>query len=182
MKEAVAKDLPLRDDAILMSLGRYWSERRQGRDMPDRADVDALTMPRRVLANVGLAELSDGGRRIKYRLVGTEIVNRLGVDFTGRYVSEVMNGSYRLYITSMFRAVFEHRAPLYSEGTFRQDRRNMSRTRRLLLPLTRGGDKVEMVLLGQTWPPSDHTEQQPLLCLLDGGTFEETLRHLITFP
>lgn len=175
----VERRQPLRDDPILLAVAQYWAERCNGREFPDRADVDPLTMPRRILPHLGLVELSDGGRRGRYRLVGTEIVDRLGQDFTGRYVSEVMSSDYNLFMTSMFRAVFEYRAPLYSESQFRCEHA-LSRTRRLLLPLSRGSQRVDQILIGQTWPSSDYTETRPLICILDGGgTFEETLREVV---
>jgi hypothetical protein len=178
---SIERRRPLREDPILLALAQYWVGRRNGRDFPDRADIDPLAMPRSILPHLSLAEISDGGRRARYRLVGTEIVNRLGQDFTGQQVSEVMTGDYHLFITSMFRGVCEYRAPLYSESQFRCEVA-LSRTRRLLLPLScnRSG-RVDQVLMGQTWPPSDYTEMRPLICVLDaGGTFEETLREVVS--
>lgn len=180
MHLSIERRQPLRADPILLALAQYWGGQRQGRDFPDRADIDPLGMPRCILPHLSLVEISDGGRRARYRLVGTEIVNRLGQDFTGRYASEVMTGDYHLFITSMFRAVYEYRAPLYSESQFRSNMA-LSRTRRLLLPLgCNRSNRVEQVLIGQTWPPSDCTEMQPLVCVLDAdGTFEETHREVV---
>jgi hypothetical protein len=183
LHQVIERRQPLRADPILLALAQYWAAQRQGRDFPDRAEIDPLGMPRSILPHLCLAEISDGGRQARYRLVGTEIVNRLGLDFTGRHASEVMTGDYHTFITSMFRAVCEYRAPIYSESQFRSDMA-LSRTRRLLLPLGRNhGSRVELVLMGQTWPPSDCTEMQPLVCVLEaGGTFEETLRQVISIP
>jgi hypothetical protein len=178
---SIERRRPLRDDPVLLALAQYWAERRNGREFPDREDIDPLAMPRSILPHLSLAEISDGGRRARYRLVGTEIVSRLGQDFTGREVADVMSGDYHLFITSMFRAVHEYRAPLYSESQFRCELA-LSRTRRLLLPLSRNrSGRVDQILMGQTWPPSDYTEMQPLICVLDaGGTFEETLREVVS--
>src|SRR5919109_4383974 len=68
-----------------VALYQYWNARRGIRPMPTRADIDPAEMrqwlPRLMLVDVG----QDAGS-FTYRLVGTQIVDLLGVNPTGRLV------------------------------------------------------------------------------------------------
>ncbi len=55
--------------------------------MPRRRDIDPTEIPR-LLPNLQITELIDGGARIRYRLTGTAIVNAYGADLTGKYFQE----------------------------------------------------------------------------------------------
>src|SRR3546814_19752127 len=77
--------LPFADDRILLNLAAYWSARRNGQVLPQRSDIDPLDMPRRLLPHLVLAEPAGGSDgAIRFRLVGTELVKRIGRDATGK--------------------------------------------------------------------------------------------------
>src|SRR5512134_751440 len=98
-------DVPelLAADPILGALYRYWNRRRGRRRMPDRRDIDPLELGPKLLPHVGLMDIVDGGARVRYRLLGTAIVERWGSDPTGKFMDEVMSGSYRDYIHGLYR-------------------------------------------------------------------------------
>jgi hypothetical protein len=89
------------------------------------------------------------GDRVRYRLVGTELVRRFGRDFTGQYMDELMAGSYLAFIDDLFRKMREHRAPVFSESPYRWDVAGHRLTRRIFLPL--GDTEARMSLIGQTF-------------------------------
>ena len=143
---------PLDNDALLIALHAYWDYQRRGRAVPDRADIDPVDIGAGLLPNVGLVDVIDGGARFRNRLVGTAIVERWGFEITGRFLDEIMpEGDYREFIHELYRDVCRHRAPVYSASLFRWDVGTYMVTRRLYLPLTRGGEDVTMILVGQTF-------------------------------
>lgn len=62
----------------------HYTGLRAGGAMPTRAQIDPLDIPRAVLPSVYLLEPTDGYSDWIYRLIGTEIVERFGVDRTGQ--------------------------------------------------------------------------------------------------
>ncbi len=94
------------------ALLRYWRSLRQGRDIPAYTDIDPLDM-RFALGSLALAETVDGGLDFRYRVYGTDLVDRSGYDLTGRYASDVPCFLASFFI-ACYRAVSRRRAPLYA--------------------------------------------------------------------
>lgn len=113
-----------------------------------RDDFDPADLPR-LLKHLILADVGDGGRSIRYRVVGTEIVAAHGLDYTGLTVQELTDGATLEYTYALYARVVAERLPVYSEGRFRWSEREYRLTRRLHLPLSRNGSGVDMVLAGQ---------------------------------
>ena len=90
---------------------RYWRSLRQGRDIPAYADIDPLDM-RFALGSLALAESVDGGADYRYRVYGTDLVDRSGVDLTGRRVSDIPCFLAPFFVAS-YRAISIRRLPLY---------------------------------------------------------------------
>src|SRR5215470_982711 len=67
-----------------VALYQYWNARRGIRLMPSRADIDPVEM-RQWLPRIMLVDVDPEGK-FTYRLVGTQIVDLLGVNPTGRPV------------------------------------------------------------------------------------------------
>lgn len=149
-------------DPVLLSLFRYWDEQRGARTMPERRDIDPIGIGSRVLKSVALVEFV--GERVRYRLVGTEIVRRFGRDFTGQYMDELMTGSYLAFINDLFRKMREHRAPVFSESPYRWDVAGHRLTRRIFLPL--GDTDARMSLIGQTFGEGYPITDQPKVLIL----------------
>ena len=137
-------------DRRLRDLYDFWLARRGDRPAMPRDDLDPTQIPA-LLKNLVLADVTDGGRTIRYRLVGTEVVAAHGLDYTGMTVEELTRGSTLTFTHQLYRVVVGQSVPVYSEGRFRWEDRDYHLTRRLHLPLTRSGEIVDMVLLGQVF-------------------------------
>lgn len=137
-------------DRRLQSLYDYWLVRRGDRPVMLRDDFDPADLPR-LLKYLILADVGDGGRAVRYRVVGTEIVAAHGLDYTGLTVQELTSGPTLDYTYALYGAVVDGRLPVYSEGRFRWSEKEYRLTRRLHLPLSRDGDGVDMVLAGQVF-------------------------------
>jgi hypothetical protein len=127
----------------------YWHAKRQGDRLPARADIDPADL-RHLLPRLALIDvLREGdGLAFRYRLTGTEIVNRAGRDPTGKRFDELYRGDYLQTATATYRQVVETGRPHTSDRVYPlvPGREYMSYDR-LLLPLANDGVTVDMVML-----------------------------------
>ena len=86
--------------ARLRQLHDYWNQRRAGRRMPARADIDPLDIPR-LLPNLLLIDVETGSGRLKVRVAGTHVVEMYGSDYTGRYLDEIDFGDRRAAVRAL---------------------------------------------------------------------------------
>jgi hypothetical protein len=73
----------------------YWQSKRTDGQLPLRSQIDPIEMPR-LLPYLMLIEVIDG--RIRYRLVGTQVVANAGYDFTGRHLDELKFANRDFYL------------------------------------------------------------------------------------
>lgn len=78
----------LSDSPPLASFFAYWSSKRRGDDIPERAAIDPIELKAH-LGNLLIVEPTDGGTDFRYRLVGTKITEINGRDYTGWTVRQV---------------------------------------------------------------------------------------------
>jgi hypothetical protein len=136
-------------EPLLLSALAYWDRKRGGRILPERRDVDPLELDRRLLPQLLLIEI-DGGR-YRFRLVGTEIVRRLGFDPTGRHVEDVLSGAYREHVLAINRTLVATRRPIASQSLHRWDDDGHGVTRRVAMPLANAVGDVAMLLVAQVF-------------------------------
>lgn len=160
----------LSEEPILLNLFTYWDQKRNGRALPDRRDIDPTEMPPTILPHLALMELFPGDR-IKLRLVGTEIVRQHRRDNTGRFADEYLKGDYLAYLTALYVELRTKRLPMFSESIFRHVDTHLETTR-LILPLTRGGTEVRIALMGQVFRYPGGSTGAPITQPLDAGSVE----------
>ena len=154
-------------DERLEAFHAYWRSRRGERAMPRRADIDPIGMDPRLLPNVMLTEVIDGGARFRFRLVGTGAVSGIGADLTGRYVDEVNESDrYRDYITGLYRRVVERRLPVFSMSIYARPAdagEARHTTQRLMCPLSTDGSVVDLVFTCQVFAHASPAAEFPRL-------------------
>jgi len=156
-----------------MALYTYWLSKRGERAMPSRADIDPGEF-RALLPHVLLVDVIEKGADVRYRLVGTELERELGRAVTGRLLGELVSGAYLDYMRSLYRRVITERVPVYSANSFDDGRTGFAliadfkRTYRLMLPLSRDGETVDMVLCGQLFE-AIRDRDEPEVLLVDRG-------------
>ena len=102
--------------ADLVPLYRYWDQKRGGRRMPRRADIDpAELVP--FLPALMIVDVVGDERRYVYRLVGTREVDARGRDPTGRPVGEAFIGSSREKVLANYDRVQLTGQPHIDTGT-----------------------------------------------------------------
>lgn len=137
--------------ATLSALFRYWDEKRNGRAMPARREIDPIEMGPRLLPHLMLCELAEGGARIRFRLVGTLLVKRLGYDPTGKWHADLPKSDYLDFLVRMVRLSYAEAAPIFADSTFRWGAKNRLDAHHLLLPLTTDNPDGGIVMVGTAY-------------------------------
>ena len=128
-------------------LVNYWLQARGVRDMPKHADIDAAAM-RAILPHVQILEVIDGGRRFYTRTSGSAARHALGYDPTGSFLDEYPAGSVRKRSVRALRQVVSTAAPAVDVATKMTVPEGAACCETVMLPLSRDGRTVDMVLCG----------------------------------
>lgn len=180
--------LPFADDRILLNLAAYWSAKRSSNPLPVRSAIDPLDMPRRLLPHLALVESAGQETSIRFRLVGTELVQRFGRDATGKTSRDLYGDcDYRRYLEQIYTDVMERAQPLYIDHTRRFTAEGSGRVRRLLLPVAGESGHANIVLSTISWNSIDPAGYQPTppkqrqisVEALEKGVLQATLRGLL---
>ncbi len=132
-------------DAVLCQALDYWREKRDGRAMPGRRDIDPVEL-RSILPHLQITEVIDGGIRFRYRLVGTAIVEAFGAEFTGKFVDELVSGQRDSFVHSCYRAVCASRRPAFVRSKYVTIKDVDLTANRVLLPLSPDETRIDQIL------------------------------------
>lgn len=141
----VSDILPGIEDERLRRLLAYWESKRQGRRFPARADLDPLDF-HYLLGWISLLEVTNNPRRFRYRLNGSLLVERFGVDMTGKYLDEFPQPEFRELLEKMWGAAVEAGGPVHEFNNRIIDRHRYE-FETLRLPLAANGETVDMLLV-----------------------------------
>jgi hypothetical protein len=128
-----------------VALYQYWNARRGIRPMPTRNDIDPMGM-RQWLPRITLVDVSPDGARFTYRLVGTQIVDLLGIDPTGQPIESAWPFEEAAPLLEAYRAVVETRAPAFCQQICRWREDQKPSAWAVRLPLSSDGKRVDVVL------------------------------------
>jgi hypothetical protein len=148
-------------DARLNELLAYWESRRGKRPFPLRRELDPAEIPK-LLPHLLLVEAV--GDRWRYRLVGTEVERRFGCRMGGCYIDELMHGDYLKYMQSLYDRIRRTEAPVHTQSAYAN---GLFDTERLMLPLSRDGTALDMVLAGQVFRFSSAVDRATVLVTQD---------------
>ncbi len=130
-------------DPILGAALGYWRAKRGKRFMPARRDIDPVEVPT-LLPNLQLIEIVDG--RYRFRLVGSELVNAYGSDYTRQYADEFFEGARARNILEVYEIVKVTRQPAFMRSRYETPRGLTLVANRLYLPLSADSLDVNMIL------------------------------------
>jgi hypothetical protein len=158
---------PVDLDVRLDEFFHYWRRVCGDRSMPRRADIDPTEIPWRLLPNLFMTDVVDGGARFRYRLIGTEAVSAIGSDPTSHYIDEInLSPGYLNYLTGLYRRVVGERLPLFSMSHYFKPGTPVGgyhATQRLMSPLSSDGVTVDIVLTCQIFTIAPHELEFPSL-------------------
>lgn len=131
---------------ILRKLFIYWDGKRGQQAYPRRADVDPIEIPM-LLPYVILVDAVADSADFIFRVAGTMVTEASGMELTGKRL-RLLPLSPIGTIVAEFSQVIESAEPRYSAGPLTNPLDQYDRVERLLLPLTKTGEKVEQILGG----------------------------------
>ncbi|MBI3452308.1 MAG: PAS domain-containing protein [Rhodospirillales bacterium] len=135
--------------AQLSFLQDYWRRLPREDDLPHIRSIDPVDM-RPALGYIMLVDLCNDGWDFIYRLYGSRVAERCGVDMTGRRASEIDNGNYAsIFFLSIYRAVAARRLPIFTEHyPLSKIRPSITVWSRLILPLVGDDGSIVRFLVG----------------------------------
>lgn len=123
----------------------FWHALARRGTWPDWQAVDKITL-KPWMGWLVVYDVVDGGADFRYRLVGAEIVDRAGIDHTGKFVSESAFADDNNVFLSTLRDLQAAGAPRWIDQPI-STRRGMSMVYdRLCLPFANGGDDLGLWL------------------------------------
>jgi hypothetical protein len=139
----------------IRDLAAYWKTKRRGRRAPSRRDIDPAEL-RVCLPNIFMLDVVEPGRRppagsvrdrrFKVRLAGTEIVNLVGEDHTGRFLDETIPADGYPTLRQEIEDVVSHFVFRYRINALACRDRSYAQYHGLMLPLSDDQKHVNVVL------------------------------------
>lgn len=130
----------------VIELATYWRSLAPAGELPHRNQFDPRSIPR-LLPHIMMAEFEKAPFRVRYRLVGTALVEVHGFDFTGCYLDELNFGpSDREDWIGYDRQLMLTAQPVYGYGTTPRESRAAVKFQFGSFPLTLGGGEVDQLV------------------------------------
>jgi hypothetical protein len=101
----------------VLALDAWWRAKAGSRPLPDRTDLDPSEITQ-LLPYVLISEVVCPFR-VRYRLLGTEVVQIAGMDFTGCYLDELIPPGDEEAWMDNYRLCFDSACPVYGLSTVR---------------------------------------------------------------
>jgi hypothetical protein len=124
---------------------RYWEEKRGGRPMPSRSDIDPVEL-RKYLPGIILIDVVGDARRYVYRLVGTREVAMRGKDPTGQSMIEGFFAANLEAALAIPDQVVATKAPYFLFRDFTAPDGRLGYEDLIMLPLSEDGERVTMIM------------------------------------
>jgi hypothetical protein len=141
----------------------WWSDRVEELGyLPGRRDLKPEDLPAKALPNIMLAEFIGSSDRVRFRLVGSAIVDFNQIDFTGRYLDEIYPSKQVFnFVVGLYQELKAKRRPIWSVNAVKSPSTGQHFfVHRLMAPLATNGHEVDMVLAVQKF--SEVTKAKPV--------------------
>jgi hypothetical protein len=137
---------------LLEQLQAYWDRQRAGRDLPARADIDPVDIPRLLPHLVMIDVHYDAEGRLAdfgYRLWGQHVIDHNNRSLVGRRLSDLVRDDPRQkrWLDHYTRAAAERR-PMFDTATYRTVTDTVKTMDFAVFPLAPAGGRVEALLGG----------------------------------
>lgn len=133
--------------APLKKLYAYWLAKKGSRLAPARSDIQPAEM-KPFLRHVFMLDVLGSPPRFKFRLAGTEIVNRFGEEVTGRFLDEIDLDDVTTDILLEYEKAVREAQPVYGRWRYIKRSGQYLNYERLILPLSSDGITIDMLICG----------------------------------
>lgn len=134
-------------DPRLLGLFHYWRGKLDGRAIPARRDIDPIEM-KQWLGNLMLVEFPADPMQYRVRLDGVNLQQFYGKSREGKGVEAMPSEEERRIVLPQYILVLEQKLPAYYETQFVTSESVPTAQRKLLLPLSEDGERVNIILAG----------------------------------
>ena len=129
---------------MIHALHRWWRNNCRA-DIPDRSDFDPADF-KRLLANILIADIEHAPFRVRYRVVGTRVVEATGFNITGRYLDELMPTEPEAPWLDLYEQCCKSRGPVIGSSPCTTTSGGLFTHEFGLFPLRKDGMSVDQVL------------------------------------
>ncbi len=123
---------------------RYWRSIHPPQGLPGRAHLDPLDIPT-LLPGIWLLDVQPEPFRLRYRLAGTETVQAIGLEVTGRWMDEVNPRAHDSDYLNRYREIVTRRLPSWRRGPPLLMNDRVRTIENLVVPLASNGTTVDML-------------------------------------
>ena len=149
-------------DSRLEDLFAYWNLKRGTRPAPSRRDLDPREIAR-LLPFLHLIDVEPAPLRFRHRLVGSELIDIMGRDVSGKYVGDGLYGPAADEILDTMKTLTKQARPYRRRSRLEWHRSDWLTMEALELPLIDDNGEVNMILCGRNFTLTD----QPLATRLN---------------
>jgi hypothetical protein len=125
---------------MIRALHSWWHSH-CGDDIPERVSLNPMDL-KQLLANLIISDVEHAPFRVRYRLVGTNVVSAAGLDFTGRYLDELVPADRDGHRLLDYKTSYAERLPVLGRSSVATSAGNRSAYEYGMFPLTNGGKPV----------------------------------------
>jgi hypothetical protein len=129
---------------LVRSLYAWWYSK-EASSVPDRSAVDPADL-KRMLPNILISEVHHEPFRIRYRLVGTKVVEVTGFDIVGRFLDELLPAEPNEPWMDHYRWIHSHRLPLLGSTTVPTSAGAPFTYEFGIFPLRKGSESIEQFI------------------------------------
>lgn len=137
-------------EPLLRRLLDYWLEKRGGRLLPCRRDIDPVDIPW-ALSRIWVLDYLPDVRRFRYRLAGEEINAVAGANMRGVFLDETLPADRCEMILGKFMDVVENRSIVHDSGRVYLRDERLATGERIILPLSDDAETVDALLGGTVY-------------------------------
>ena len=129
---------------MVRQLHQWWSADRHG-DIPDRSDFDPVDFAA-LLPNILIVDVEHQPFRVRYRLVGTRVIEATGFNIVGHYLDELMPTEPEAPWMDIYLQSYLERAPIVGTSTCTTTSGSLFTHEYGLFPLRKGGQSVDQFI------------------------------------
>jgi hypothetical protein len=127
------------ESSIIRELFDYWRGKCRGTAIPRRTDIDpAEILP--ILPNLMIVDFEQQPFRVRFRLVGTKVVEITGFEFTGRYLDEIVKPDVEAAFIECYETASRTKQPVFDRIKWRFDDQITGEYDFAVLPLDDDGE------------------------------------------